>query len=1225
MNSPRTFAPLAASLREFVLSLGDAVLVLDAAGRIVVANAAAQEALGVRSLQLPASLEETLGHAGAQRVQALLSSASALAPPRRHEAGSPGDWLPVALAGGQAATVSLHRLDPSHCALTLRQPLPPRRERAGGQGGGSEELIAMFWDSPFPATLQGADHRLIAVNDAFVQFTGFEREQLIGIDPVALQPEEDRAAALEARMRVGEGEGEGAAPPGGQRLLFDRRLIDASGRERWFRRARQAITGDKGATLYLSILQDSSAEHLAREQADRSERDLDQWFTMSPLGMVLYDETGLLVRTNPAFEALAGPLPVTLAEAPASVQELLAWEAGGPGRELVPGMPPLAREAWAPRPEGGQRRLRALVRAYETPGGHRRYMAAVEDLSAEEERDLARMQIGALMDTAAIGVATLQGSTWVDVRGPQAPHAPSRDAGRVASGLQSIGRDVVLPESLADYERVQQALRTGQRAEARYAIRHPELGMRWLLTRVEPGQLASGKRTTSVVTLDITDQEQARSRNEQLLRELGTILESSPAGIVYVRGELLVRCNRRFERMVGLPPGTAAGRDLRTLFGGMPVAQRMVNEILRGIEPGTLFETEFQMPRPDGAVQWVSLSVHSSRSPLGVVDAVALLTDITRLKLQQAEFEALARDRMLMFSLSDVGIAFLMAGRIQRANEALERLTGYDAATLAGLDIGALFQDRAQFHQAWAVEDAALRQAGRWSGERQLRRADGSLLWVQVSKRLVVEGDPGGGIIASYVNVDDRRRAEASLAQQAATTRAVLDSVLVGIVTVGHEGIEWMNRSARRMFGGELADFVGRPIAIAATPEPDHPFRRTHYIDALAEGQAETFECRVKALDGREFWVAGNAVATGGGTRGRQLTYALLDIESRRNAELRTAHARASLQRIIDVAPMAITLRDARTLKVLQVNPAALAMIGRPRDEVIGRTLEQMYPGDIAARARAQIEAALAGADATPHEYTLELGGATRIWEARVLAIRAPGEPPSEVLTIATEVTEQRAAEQAKIDAAIAQRDMLVKEVHHRIKNNLQGVAGLMQQIAQRRPEMAPVIAEVVGQVQAIAQVYGLQVGSSEALRVRSVIEAIIGSVQRTFGREIAMSVEGPAAQRWREWVLPEAESIPIALTVNELLTNAIKHGTGAALRCVLTLEDERVRIAVCNPGSLPAGFDLARVPGGVSGLGLVRALLPRRHARLTLEEDAGTVVAAVVLVPPGVRVLASA
>ena len=116
---------------------------------------------------------------------------------------------------------------------------------------------------------------------------------------------------------------------------------------------------------------------------------------------------------------------------------------------------------------------------------------------------------------------------------------------------------------------------------------------------------------------------------------------------------------------------------------------------------------------------------------------------------------------------------------------------------------------------------------------------------------------------------------------------------------------------------------------------------------------------------------------------------------------------------------------------------------------------------------------------------------------------------------------------------------MLVKEVHHRIKNNLQGVAGLLQQIAGRKPEVAAAIDEVVGQVQAIAQVYGLQVGAEGPLAIVSVLEAITGSVQRTFGRTIRCRIAGASAA---EWTLPEVEAIPIALTINELLTNAIKH-----------------------------------------------------------------------------------
>jgi two-component sensor histidine kinase len=221
------------------------------------------------------------------------------------------------------------------------------------------------------------------------------------------------------------------------------------------------------------------------------------------------------------------------------------------------------------------------------------------------------------------------------------------------------------------------------------------------------------------------------------------------------------------------------------------------------------------------------------------------------------------------------------------------------------------------------------------------------------------------------------------------------------------------------------------------------------------------------------------------------------------------------------------------------------------------------------------------------------------------------------VLLVASDVTEQRAAEQARFDAAVSQREMLVKEVHHRIKNNLQGVAGLLQQIAQRKPEVAPAIAEVVGQVQAIAQVYGLQVGVNGPLRVRSLVESITNSVQRTFGCQMNLVVEGTQADAW---ALPEAESIPVALTINELLTNAVKHSAGLArVTCRLHADESQVRVTIVNLGRLPEGFQLSRFPGGVSGRGLVRALLPRRSADFSLEQQGDEVWATVRLQPPGV------
>src|SRR5206468_7536212 len=107
----------------------------------------------------------------------------------------------------------------------------------------------------------------------------------------------------------------------------------------------------------------------------------------------------------------------------------------------------------------------------------------------------------------------------------------------------------------------------------------------------------------------------------------------------------------------------------------------------------------------------------------------------------------------------------------------------------------------------------------------------------------------------------------------------------------------------------------------------------------------------------------------------------------------------------------------------------------------------------------------------------------------------------------------------------------------------------------------------------AIAQVYGLQVGESGPLQLMSVIKAITSSVQRTFGRPIRFEATGIAPDRW---LLPEAEAIPIALTLNELLTNAVKHCVGTAdtaVVCTFACSDAGVQVLITNPGALPEGF----------------------------------------------------
>ncbi len=344
----------------------------------------------------------------------------------------------------------------------------------------SAERLALVWDGPFPAALQDAAFRIVAVNAAFERFSGRTRDTLVGLDSTALLPEDERMFDLAWREAVRDGAGEG--------VLHESRLVGADGRERAFRAALHRLDDAHGARLYLMLLQDATAEHAARGRAERTERELDQWFDLSPAGMALYDHTGLLVRSNRAFESLVGHAPVLLADAPHTLQELLAWQHGAPHPGLVPGAQPVECRSVIVLPDGRRQRLRALVRALETPDGALRVMAAVEDLSHEDERELAQLEIGALMNTAGVGVAT-----WEPARGWTRSRMPrARKGGRPGDAMQAISRDLVEPESLPDYERLQRALKDGERTEVRYAVRHPELGRRWLLTRVEPAELSRG-------------------------------------------------------------------------------------------------------------------------------------------------------------------------------------------------------------------------------------------------------------------------------------------------------------------------------------------------------------------------------------------------------------------------------------------------------------------------------------------------------------------------------------------------------------------------------------------------------------------------------------------------------------------------------------------------------------------------------------------------------------
>lgn len=255
------------------------------------------------------------------------------------------------------------------------------------------------------------------------------------------------------------------------------------------------------------------------------------------------------------------------------------------------------------------------------------------------------------------------------------------------------------------------------------------------------------------------------------------------------------------------------------------------------------------------------------------------------------------------------------------------------------------------------------------------------------------------------------------------------------------------------------------------------------------------------------------------------------------------------------------------------------------------------------------------------------------------------------LLITAQDLTPHRVLEAQREQQAAVQRELLLREVHHRLKNSLQGVAGLLDHLGADQPMAQPALQQAAAQVRAVAEVYGLSGRSGMAPDVAALSQSLCSSLGALFSKSIAFEHHHavgkasfpagvspqPASLKsllWAHlehddgqgdwagavlWRLRADDAPAIALCLNELLTNALKHAAegGEGIRCEVHSAPDGVEVQVRNPGALPVGFERSGSPQSLSGLGLVAALLPRRGARLEMDTQGGEVCARLHIGPP--------
>jgi len=599
--------------------------------------------------------------------------------------------------------------------------------------------------------------------------------------------------------------------------------------------------------------------------------------------------------------------------------------------------------------------------------------------------------------------------------------------------------------------------------------------------------------------------------------------------------------------------------------------------------------------------------------------------DVTeRKRIEQVLRENEARFSGVVESAMDAIISVDSTLHIVLFNAAAERMFGYPAAEIVGQPLDRLIPARyREVHRShirsFGKTGATARSIGKL-GDISGLRASGEEFSAEASiSQLEIGGEKLFTVILR--DVTERKVVERALHESESKYRSLVESSSDLIWSADAAGrITFINEAVRRIYGYEPEEMLGKPVAELLG---DGHWKKSFgfFRKMLAEDRSVAdYECEVRRKDGQRVVLSSNAIVLRDDA-GMRLGVSGIskDITARKRmeGELRQSEERFRL--------LAENIRQVFWIAAhggenMYVSPSYEEIWGRSRESLYRDPrswIEPIHAEDLPAVREAQEKMPLG--QNTDIEYRIIRPDGTLRWiRDRSYPMRRSD---GTLLTcgIAEDITDLKQAEQDRLTHAIHQRDALVREVHHRIKNSLQGVAGLLRQKIGKYPAIAPGIEEAVAQLQSVALVYGLQETRPDGLLdLAEITNAICSSAESLIGGRVERTFERNSQ---RPACIAGAEAVSVAVAINELVFNALKHQPAEAgekrARVALCETGDAAEIRITNRGRLPAGFDYAGGGGVGNGLGLVRTLLASPGGAVAFNGGPNEVEVILKLTPP--------
>jgi len=562
-------------------------------------------------------------------------------------------------------------------------------------------------------------------------------------------------------------------------------------------------------------------------------------------------------------------------------------------------------------------------------------------------------------------------------------------------------------------------------------------------------------------------------------------------------------------------------------------------------------------------------------------------------------------------------------GRLLMMNSGGQRLMEIDdLSPLLNVSWDEFWGDEGSIAARAAV--SAARDGGVGSFEGYCPTRKGSPKWwdVVVSPILDANGKPAK-LLAVSRDVTTRREVRDALRESEERFRQLAENIhqVFWINTPSGDKIDYISPAYEEIWGRRREALYRNPRSWMDSIHPDDLAAVQAVQDAMKIDERTDVEYRIIRPDGTLRWIKDRSYPMRRSDGTRLVCGLAEDISAQKLAEQTLRDSRERLAWVMDATgvgswlnplPLAKLNWDRRTRELFFLPPG--------RAPTIEWFWERLHPDDHEPT-RLAVEAAIRDRTlySIDHRVVDPRTGAIRwirsagkaLYNKEGTAIRFDG--------INYDITLEKQAEAERMESALRQRDALVREVHHRIKNSLQGVVWLLRQKIRKYPAVAPDIEEAIGQLQSLALVYGLQETRPDGLlSLAEITEAICSSAEKLVGGRVSRTL----VRKSREPACIEGtDAVSVAVALNELVFNALKHQPEQAggKRATLKLSEARgtAEIRITNRGRLPRSFDFEGGRAVGYGLGLVRTLLAPPGGKIVFNGGRDKVEVILTLAPP--------